>query len=94
MVFGLYEEPVAPGQCNMVVERLGDYLVDQGMWFMFLLFIHSTYVFIVLNTRIKMVLFTVMIYASLLYDRLCVSFWRTHKLNNLLLKYVQKLGVM
>ncbi|KAF5776255.1 putative profilin [Helianthus annuus] len=31
MVFGLYEEPVAPGQCNMVVERLGDYLVDQGM---------------------------------------------------------------
>ncbi|XP_076923878.1 profilin-1-like [Bidens hawaiensis] len=31
IVFGLYEEPVAPGQCNMVVERLGDYLVDQGM---------------------------------------------------------------
>ncbi|KAL8223352.1 hypothetical protein R6Q57_018827 [Mikania cordata] len=31
MVFGIYEEPVAPGQCNMVVERLGDYLVDQGM---------------------------------------------------------------
>ncbi|KAL7592798.1 profilin-2 [Lactuca sativa] len=31
MVFGLYDEPVNPGQCNMVVERLGDYLVDQGM---------------------------------------------------------------
>ncbi|KVH93861.1 Profilin [Cynara cardunculus var. scolymus] len=31
MVFGIYDEPVAPGQCNMVVERLGDYLVDQGM---------------------------------------------------------------
>ncbi|KAI3524671.1 hypothetical protein L2E82_02948 [Cichorium intybus] len=31
MVFGLYDEPVAPGQCNMVVERLGDYLLDQGM---------------------------------------------------------------
>ncbi|KAI7731759.1 hypothetical protein M8C21_025842, partial [Ambrosia artemisiifolia] len=31
MVFGIYEEPVAPGQCNMVVERLGDYLVDQGI---------------------------------------------------------------
>ncbi|CAH2051202.1 unnamed protein product [Thlaspi arvense] len=31
MVFGLYEEPVTPGQCNMVVERLGDYLVEQGL---------------------------------------------------------------
>ncbi|KAL9224091.1 hypothetical protein vseg_000160 [Gypsophila vaccaria] len=31
LVFGLYDEPVTPGQCNMVVERLGDYLVDQGM---------------------------------------------------------------
>ncbi|KAG2410954.1 Profilin-3 protein [Vigna angularis] len=25
------KEPVTPGQCNMVVERLGDYLVDQGL---------------------------------------------------------------
>nr|GEZ38103.1 A-Chain A, crystal structure of Mugwort Allergen Art V 4 [Tanacetum cinerariifolium] len=31
MVFGIYDEPVAPGQCNMVVERLGDYLLDQAM---------------------------------------------------------------
>ncbi|XP_012845417.1 PREDICTED: profilin-3, partial [Erythranthe guttata] len=31
LVFGLYEEPVTPGQCNMVVERLADYLLDQGM---------------------------------------------------------------
>ncbi|CAL0330900.1 unnamed protein product [Lupinus luteus] len=31
LVFGLYEEPVTPGQCNMVVERLGDYLIDQGL---------------------------------------------------------------
>ena len=31
MVFGLYEEPVTPGQCNMVVERLGDYLVEQDL---------------------------------------------------------------
>ncbi|KAL0410583.1 UNVERIFIED_CONTAM: Profilin-3 [Sesamum latifolium] len=31
MVFGLYEEPVTPGQCNMVVERLADYLIDQGL---------------------------------------------------------------
>ncbi|KAH6818277.1 profilin 5 [Perilla frutescens var. frutescens] len=31
LVFGLYEEPVTPGQCNMVVERLADYLIDQGM---------------------------------------------------------------
>ena len=31
LVFGIYDEPVTPGQCNMVVERLGDYLVDQGL---------------------------------------------------------------
>ncbi|CAJ1937080.1 unnamed protein product [Sphenostylis stenocarpa] len=31
LVFGLYDEPVTPGQCNMVVERLGDYLIDQGL---------------------------------------------------------------
>ncbi|KAH1114040.1 hypothetical protein J1N35_007418 [Gossypium stocksii] len=31
LIFGIYDEPVTPGQCNMVVERLGDYLVDQGM---------------------------------------------------------------
>lgn len=31
LIFGIYEEPLTPGQCNMVVERLGDYLVDQGM---------------------------------------------------------------
>ncbi|KAH9608426.1 hypothetical protein KSS87_022483 [Heliosperma pusillum] len=31
MLFGIYDEPVNPGQCNLVVERLGDYLVDQGM---------------------------------------------------------------
>ncbi|KAL9263035.1 Profilin-like protein [Drosera capensis] len=31
LVFGIYEEPVTPGQCNMVVERLGDYLVEQGL---------------------------------------------------------------
>ncbi|KAI9128761.1 hypothetical protein K1719_000244 [Acacia pycnantha] len=31
LIFGVYEEPVTPGQCNMVVERLGDYLVDQGL---------------------------------------------------------------
>jgi hypothetical protein len=23
---------MTPGQCNMVVERLGDYLVEQGLW--------------------------------------------------------------
>ncbi|KAG8376078.1 hypothetical protein BUALT_Bualt09G0026100 [Buddleja alternifolia] len=27
----VYEEPVTPGQCNMVVERLADYLIDQGL---------------------------------------------------------------
>ncbi|XVE52010.1 hypothetical protein DITRI_Ditri02bG0086000 [Diplodiscus trichospermus] len=31
LIFGIYDEPVTPGQCNMVVERLGDYLFDQGL---------------------------------------------------------------
>ncbi|WOK95702.1 profilin-1 [Canna indica] len=31
MIFGIYDEPMTPGQCNMVVERLGDYLVEQGL---------------------------------------------------------------
>lgn len=31
LVFGIYDEPVTPGECNMVVERLGDYLVEQGI---------------------------------------------------------------
>ncbi|WOL02042.1 profilin-like [Canna indica] len=30
LIFGIYDEPMTPGQCNMVVERLGDYLFDQG----------------------------------------------------------------
>lgn len=31
LVFGVYDEPVTPGQCNMIVERLGDYLIEQGL---------------------------------------------------------------
>lgn len=31
LVVGIYDEPMTPGQCNMVVERLGDYLVEQGL---------------------------------------------------------------
>ncbi|XP_068303812.1 profilin-like [Pyrus communis] len=31
LVFGIYEEPLTPGQCNIIVERLGDYLIDQGL---------------------------------------------------------------
>ncbi|XP_078168809.1 profilin [Carex rostrata] len=30
LIMGVYEEPMTPGQCNMVVERLGDYLYEQG----------------------------------------------------------------
>lgn len=30
LVIGIYDEPVTPGDCNMVVERLGDYLIDQN----------------------------------------------------------------
>lgn len=31
LVFGIYDEPLTPGQCNIIVERLGDYLIDQGL---------------------------------------------------------------
>ncbi|XP_028230902.1 profilin-3-like [Glycine soja] len=31
LIIGIYDEPMAPGQCNMVVERLGDYLIEQGL---------------------------------------------------------------
>ncbi|KAL3818995.1 hypothetical protein ACJIZ3_004900 [Penstemon smallii] len=31
LVIGIYNEPMTPGQCNMVVERLGDDLIEQGM---------------------------------------------------------------
>ncbi|MFQ6627683.1 hypothetical protein Gotur_006290 [Gossypium turneri] len=30
LIIGIYDEPMTPGQCNMIVERLGDYLLDQG----------------------------------------------------------------
>ncbi|EFJ14815.1 hypothetical protein SELMODRAFT_148414 [Selaginella moellendorffii] len=30
LVIGLYDEPVAPGECNVVVERLADYLIEQN----------------------------------------------------------------
>ncbi|KZV21627.1 profilin-1 [Dorcoceras hygrometricum] len=31
LIIGIYDEPMAPGQCNMVVEKIGDYLIDQGL---------------------------------------------------------------
>ncbi|XP_038899070.1 profilin-like isoform X2 [Benincasa hispida] len=31
LIIGIYDEPVTPGQCNMIVERLGDYLIEQGL---------------------------------------------------------------
>nr|1G5U_A Chain A, PROFILIN [Hevea brasiliensis]1G5U_B Chain B, PROFILIN [Hevea brasiliensis] len=31
LIIGIYDEPLTPGQCNMIVERLGDYLLDQGL---------------------------------------------------------------
>lgn len=30
ILIGIYDEPMTPGQCNLIVERLGDYLYDQG----------------------------------------------------------------
>ncbi|KAI4376286.1 hypothetical protein MLD38_014067 [Melastoma candidum] len=29
LIIGIYDEPMTPGQCNMIVERLGDYLIEQ-----------------------------------------------------------------
>ncbi|XP_027072511.1 profilin-1-like [Coffea eugenioides] len=31
LIIGTYDEPLTASQCNMVVERLGDYLIDQGL---------------------------------------------------------------
>ncbi|KAI9109520.1 hypothetical protein K1719_019574 [Acacia pycnantha] len=31
MVFGIYDETLTPSQCNMIVEKLGDYLMDSGL---------------------------------------------------------------
>ncbi|KAL9323072.1 hypothetical protein ACSQ67_011125 [Phaseolus vulgaris] len=31
LVIGIYGEPLPPGQCNMIVETLGDYLIEQGL---------------------------------------------------------------
>ncbi|KAI4330654.1 hypothetical protein MLD38_028922 [Melastoma candidum] len=31
MIFGIYKEPLMPGQCHMVVERLMDCLIEQGL---------------------------------------------------------------
>ncbi|KAJ6815923.1 profilin [Iris pallida] len=30
LIVGVYDEPMTPGQCNMIVERLGDYLNELG----------------------------------------------------------------
>ncbi|CAM0882799.1 unnamed protein product [Alopecurus aequalis] len=30
LLVGIYDEPMTPGQCNLVVERLGDYLVEHA----------------------------------------------------------------
>jgi profilin len=31
LVIGLYDEPCTPGECNIAVEKLGEYLSDQGI---------------------------------------------------------------
>ncbi|CAL5359193.1 unnamed protein product [Camellia sinensis] len=31
LIIGIYDEPMTPGQCNMIVEKLGDYLIEQGL---------------------------------------------------------------
>ncbi|KAK1265271.1 hypothetical protein QJS04_geneDACA015698 [Acorus gramineus] len=30
LIVGIYDTPMTPGQCNMIVEKMGDYLIDQG----------------------------------------------------------------
>ncbi|KAL2609030.1 hypothetical protein R1flu_027603 [Riccia fluitans] len=29
VVIGIYAEPTAPSECNVIVEKMGDYLIDQ-----------------------------------------------------------------
>eukprot|EP00850_Spirogloea_muscicola_P022370 SM000290S10904 [mRNA] locus=s290:39733:40536:- [translate_table: standard] len=31
LVIGIYDEPVTPGDCNVCVENLGDYLIGQNL---------------------------------------------------------------
>ncbi|KAK1286701.1 hypothetical protein QJS10_CPB20g00580 [Acorus calamus] len=31
LVIGIYDDPMTPSQCNIIVERMGDYLIDQGL---------------------------------------------------------------
>ncbi|KAI6681905.1 hypothetical protein NL676_035786 [Syzygium grande] len=31
LIIGIYDEPMNAGQCNIIVERLGDYLIEQGL---------------------------------------------------------------
>ncbi|KAK3213028.1 hypothetical protein Dsin_017734 [Dipteronia sinensis] len=31
LIIGIYDEPLTPGQCNMIVEKLGDYLIEQAV---------------------------------------------------------------
>ncbi|KAF8705732.1 hypothetical protein HU200_030934 [Digitaria exilis] len=31
IIIGIYEEPMTPSQCNIIVERHGDNLIDQGI---------------------------------------------------------------
>eukprot|EP00897_Mesotaenium_endlicherianum_P002338 jgi/Mesen1/2131/ME000152S01222 len=31
LIFGIYDKPTSHGDCNIVVENLGDYLVGQGI---------------------------------------------------------------
>jgi hypothetical protein len=31
LLIGIYAEPVQPGECNVIVENLGDYLIGQGI---------------------------------------------------------------
>ncbi|OIW09019.1 hypothetical protein TanjilG_05995 [Lupinus angustifolius] len=30
VVIGIFEEPMAPEECSKIVDKLGDYLIDQG----------------------------------------------------------------
>ncbi|KMZ71495.1 Profilin [Zostera marina] len=31
LVIGIYNEPMLPGDCNITIENIGDYLIDQGL---------------------------------------------------------------
>lgn len=51
--FGLFcDKPMTPGQCNMVVQRLGDYLIESGLWNSSCCYVHVTNIVFILRGKL------------------------------------------